>query len=273
MKKPDLTTRQPLLLTNPVFITSLLLLIFNDFLFKSIGHNWLTGKLSDFAGVIVLALLLAYLFPRLSGKAALLSGVIFILWKSPLAGPLISWSNSALNWPISRVIDYTDLIALVVLPFTWLYIKSIAGKPNMLTWPVWSRHLLLFTGAFACVATAMSPKQRAGYDGTMEVYKNYPLNINKASALNRLKTLGYKVERDTANGPADSTSYLISHIVLNRNDTLKSIRFKLEDRGGKSKLRLETFQAAHALDMKSFHAIRKRYEELVKSGIVDKIEN
>lgn len=272
MKRPAITKRQPLLLTNRVFIISLILLIVNDFLLKPTYSNWLTGKLSDFAGVIVLALLLACLFPRLSGKAALIPAAIFIWWKSPLATPVIMWCNATLNLPLHRTIDYTDLIALLVLPFTWLYIEKMVEKPDRLTWPVWSRNLLLLTGSFACLATAMSPKQRAGYDGTIEVYKTYSLNVNKSTALSRLKTLGYSVERDTSNRPADSTRYLINHVVLDQDDTLRSIRFRLEDRGAKSKLTLETFQATHPLDMKSFHAARKRYEELVKAAIVAKVE-
>jgi hypothetical protein len=273
MKRPAITKRQPLLLTNQVFIISLILLIVNDFLLKPIYPNWLTGKLSDFAGLIVLALLLAWLFPRLRGKATLISAAVFILWKSPLATPVITWSNAVLNLPLHRVIDYTDLIALLVLPFTWVYIERIVGNPDKPAWPAWSRNLLLFTGSFACLATSMSPKQRADYDGTIEVYKTYSLNVNKTTALNRLKMLGYAVERDTSNRLADSTSYMISHVVLDQEDILRSIRFRLEDRGTKSKLTLKTFQATHPLDMKTFHAARKRYEELVKAGIVAKVQN
>lgn len=273
MKNPAITHRQPLLLTNPVFVTSLLLLIFNDFIFKPAFHNWITGKLSDFAGILVLALLLAYVFPKLLSKAAVLSAAVFVLWKSPLATPLIYLANATFAIPLHRTIDYTDLFALAVVPFTWVLIERLMAQSNFFTWPVWSRDLLVLAGALACTATAMSPKQRAGYDGTIEVYQNYALNVSKSTALNRLKSLGYDVKRDTINGPTDSTSYLVSQIVLDQQDTLKSIRFKLQDQGTKSKLRLETVQATHPLAMKDYHAARKRYEALVKAGIVAKLEN
>lgn len=265
--------RQPLLLTNPVFVSSLPLLIVNDFILKPAFHNWLTGKLSDFAGIVVLTLLLAYLFPKLMGKAALISAAVFVFWKSPLSTPLIALVNASLAIPLHRTMDYTDLFALTVVPFTWVLIERLTAQSNFPTRPVWSRNLLVLMGAFACTATAMSPKQRAGYDGTIEVYQNYSINVNKASALNRLKMLGYQVEQDKSHNPQDSTSYVINHVVLNQQDTLKSIRFKLEYGGAKSKLRLETFQATHPLDMKDFHAARKRYEALVKIGIVTKLEN
>lgn len=57
MKDSQLNDRQSLLLANPVFISSLLLLLLNDFVFKPVYHNWLTGKLSDFCGLIAAAAL------------------------------------------------------------------------------------------------------------------------------------------------------------------------------------------------------------------------
>ena len=38
-------------LTAAPFLAALLLLLINDFLFKAAYHNWLTGKLSDVAGL------------------------------------------------------------------------------------------------------------------------------------------------------------------------------------------------------------------------------
>lgn len=35
-------------INNIPFLVSLVILILNDFYFKTIYHNWLTGKLSDF---------------------------------------------------------------------------------------------------------------------------------------------------------------------------------------------------------------------------------
>jgi hypothetical protein len=271
MKNTHSNLRQPLLLANPVFISSLLLLLLNDFVFKPVYHNWLTGKLSDISGVIVLALLLAYLFPKLKGKASLLSAVVFTLWKLPLSNPLIHWCNISLNLPVHRTIDYTDLFALAVLPFTYLYIHHIKEKTNALTWPVWSKNLLLIIGSLACMATAMSPKQHAGYDG-IEVNRSYPLAVTKATALDRLKALGYSVKTDSTYSSTDRKYYLIRQVVLDQNDTLKNIRFKLEDNGTKSKLTIESVQAPHRVDRQTFRKVRKRYEALVEAGIIDKAQ-
>lgn len=45
-------------LLHPVFVISLFVFITNDFYWKYTYANWLTGKLSDVAGLIVLPLLL-----------------------------------------------------------------------------------------------------------------------------------------------------------------------------------------------------------------------
>jgi len=273
MEKSLITGRQPLLLTSPVFISSLLLLIANDYLLKPAYPNWLTGKLSDFAGVVVLAYLLAYLVPKLGGWATLVSGAVFVWWKLPFSGPLITWGRATLNLPLHRVIDYTDLLALAVLPFTWLLIRRLMAQPRIQKWPAWSCNLLLFTGVLVCMATTMSPKQRAGYDGVVLIDKIYSLNVSKITALSRLNALGYNAEHAPYNAYADSSEYIIRNIVLNQTDTLKSIRFSLRERGKKSKLTIRTVQASHRLNMKNFFALRKRYTALIRAGIIAKVEN
>lgn len=273
MKKSLHAERQPLLLTSPVFVGSLLLLIANDYLLKPAYASWLTGKLSDVAGLVVLTLLLAYLFPKLGGRAALVSGAVFVCWKSPLSGPLIAWDRAYLHLPLHRVIDYTDLAALAVLPFTWLLIGRLMAQPKTPKWPVWSRNLLVLTGALACMATTMSPKLRSGYDGTVLIDRIYSLNMGKSTALARLNELGYQVEHYPYGAYADSSEYIIRNVVLNQADTLRSIRFKLQERGKKSKLTIRTVQAVKPLNIESFFALRKRYTALIRAGIVAKVEN
>ena len=60
----------------PWFLIAVVLLALNDHVFKSHVPGWWTGKLSDVAGVAVLATLLAVLFPlshpgRPSGRTTL----------------------------------------------------------------------------------------------------------------------------------------------------------------------------------------------------------
>src|SRR3954462_10594003 len=111
------TPRNKNLLLNPVFIIGLLLLTLNDHWLKMRYPGVLTGKLSDFAGMLIFPLFLAFLFPRQSGRPGhwvmpLLTGLWFIFWKSPASTPLIDWYNTWTPIAITRIVDYSDLLAL-----------------------------------------------------------------------------------------------------------------------------------------------------------------
>lgn len=115
-------------LLNPVFILSLLLLGLNDHVFKYEYSNWLTGKLSDVAGMIVLPAVLAFIWPK--DKAikwhVITTGLFFLFWKSPFSQGLIDTINGLSAIQMSRVIDYSDLVALFVLPLSYCFLKRIS---------------------------------------------------------------------------------------------------------------------------------------------------
>jgi hypothetical protein len=85
--------------------------------------------------------------------------------------------------------------------------------------------------------------------------------------LERLKALGYPVETSI-----DSNHFIIENLVLAPQDTLKSIRFRLNDKGGQSKFTLTGVDAGHPLTVENLKALKKRYEDLVEAGLVAKVE-
>lgn len=101
---------------NTIFLSGLILLLINDHFLKDIYGNWLTGKLSDFAGILILPLFLKCLLPISTRKAALVTFLCFLFWKSPLSQPMIDAVNSLgiVHW--ARVVDYTDYLAFLMLP-------------------------------------------------------------------------------------------------------------------------------------------------------------
>src|SRR6185369_1060873 len=74
---------KPQILTSPIFASALAVLLLNDFLLKPVFHNWITGKLSDFAGVFVFSLFFAALFPHWKRSVYLFTILGFGFWKSP----------------------------------------------------------------------------------------------------------------------------------------------------------------------------------------------
>lgn len=111
-------------LLHPAFIVGLLLLLLNDHYWKGLYGNWLTGKLSDFAGLLIFPFFLRFLFP-ISDKQAVWATLLgFVFWKTPYAQGGIDFFNSLGGWQLSRVVDYTDFIAFVVLPLSYYFLKN-----------------------------------------------------------------------------------------------------------------------------------------------------
>jgi len=113
------------LLTSPGFCAALALLLLNDFVLKARFANWWTGKLSDVAGLAAFALCWAAVFPQARRVVFSVTALGFILWKSPLVTPALTWWNQFGIWPLQRVVDPTDDIALGILPLAYIYATTI----------------------------------------------------------------------------------------------------------------------------------------------------
>src|SRR5262245_58353539 len=83
----------PMLVTWP-FALALVTLIVNDAWLKSAYPGLITGKLSDFAGVAVVALLGMSLLPRRRLLVCALIAVGFTWWKGPWSQPFIDAVNA-----------------------------------------------------------------------------------------------------------------------------------------------------------------------------------
>ncbi len=111
-------------LAGPAVVVALATLVANDHVFKQQYPGWVTGKLSDAAGLFVLGALLAWLLPRGLGIALGAAGLAFAGWKSELATPLIAAWNQTGLLPVSRVADLTDLLALPCLALgAWTVVR------------------------------------------------------------------------------------------------------------------------------------------------------
>ncbi len=127
-------------LLHPVAIASIAILILNDHVLKPTFSNWITGKLSDFAGLAFFPLLLvsAWELARDRGPsrttlniACVATAVVFALAKTTTFGSLaFQWGLGLAQWPfralsggslspVAAVIDPTDLIALPAVLLAW----------------------------------------------------------------------------------------------------------------------------------------------------------
>lgn len=142
-------------------ILSLGLLLLNDFYLKGQFGNWVTGKLSDIAGLFLFPLVFTALFPKRIRAIHLGTAAAFVLFKSPLATPLIGAWNSMGALHIGRVVDATDLLALPMVWAAYLYGAHRLGTPTIgrLRQPKrLATNLLLVLSFFAFAATSRRDK-------------------------------------------------------------------------------------------------------------------
>jgi hypothetical protein len=113
---PAERSRRLAIFTTWPFVLALVMLLVNDRLLKHAYPGFVTGKLSDFAGIAVVALPLFAAFPRHARTIYLALAAAFLWWKSPASSSFIAFMNEMQPLNIGRTVDYADLIALAVLP-------------------------------------------------------------------------------------------------------------------------------------------------------------
>ncbi|CAL2103720.1 conserved membrane protein of unknown function [Tenacibaculum sp. 190130A14a] len=135
-----------------LFLGSVLLLLLNDLYLKYEFHNYLTGKLSDFVGLFAFPYFFSCFLPKRTKSIYVLTGLFFVFWKSEFSQPFFDFAHSY-NIGINRTVDYSDLIALLILPISYIYWKqetsfSIFSKPII-------KPLIIVISCFAFIATSI----------------------------------------------------------------------------------------------------------------------
>lgn len=162
-RRPERIPERALL--HPLWVAALVLLILNDHLFKGSGllPGLLTGKLSDFAGMLVAPVVLAVLL-RLSSRGALLAahvavGVVFaaINVSAEAARGFEAMMEFTL-FPWAIVVDPMDLVALPTLLVSWAFLVPAMERPARA--PRWLAIPALCLGSLACMATSPPPPEQ-----------------------------------------------------------------------------------------------------------------
>ena len=116
----------PPALSSPGFLIALGVLLSNDLWWKAAYHSWLTGKLSDVAGLFVVVVLAAAFRPASGRLIAAGAAITFTLWKSPLSQPLIDAWNASAPYRIARVALLAILGTSRAQPTTFPY-EAVEG--------------------------------------------------------------------------------------------------------------------------------------------------
>lgn len=202
-------TRDFKIFTTYWFLGGLILLLLNDFLFKDLYGNWLTGKLSDFTGLFIFPLFWTALFRRRKKLIFLLTAIIFVFWKSPFSNQLIEGWNRIGLLPISRVVDYSDILALGILPIGYRVKADIRQVPISPAIPI-------VLCAFSFIATS--------YRTDVAINKTYDFDFPKdslATRINDIDSLNYGYDVQFSGKSPDTVELsLPSRFCFNRFDAI-----------------------------------------------------
>lgn len=189
------------LLYRPLFILALGLLLLNDFHLKYEYTSFLTGKLSDIAGLFLFPYFLSSLWLNRAKSIYIGTALLFIFWKSPLSQEIIDWGQSV-GIGFNRVVDYGDFFTLLILPLSFLYFKkqllSSAEKHQYISIPIG------LVSLFAIWATTLP---RAPIEWNLEVDEVYELEMSKAELFRSLY-LGHGYSDTLQRNLSDSLFYL-----------------------------------------------------------------
>lgn len=120
------------LFTANYFILSLFLLLLNDFYLKYEFHNFITGKLSDFACLFIFPYFISVFFSNRTKEIYIFTFMFFIFWKLEISEQFIKFISHITDFAFHRTVDLTDLIALSILPISYHYFhkKNEEQKEN-----------------------------------------------------------------------------------------------------------------------------------------------
>jgi hypothetical protein len=159
----------------------LCLLLANDFLFKQLFHNWLTGKLSDFAGLFIFPFFWTVLAPRYKRQIYAVVALAFLFWKSSYSQPLIDWWNGLTPLTLARGRDASDGLALMALIPSYKYLSKVSAVNRQARSfrldRSWAGCLIAALSLFAFTATSYST--RFDYSGHEFVFADTKAGLIK----------------------------------------------------------------------------------------------
>jgi hypothetical protein len=274
MPNPSPSPQRSALILNWIFIPGVLLLFLNDHYLKWELANWFSGKLSDFIGLLIFPMFLQFVFPRLSRLSVLLTGIFFIFWKLPMSTPFITAYNSVAILPITRVVDYSDLLALSVLPLSHYFIQRIDQYRIGTLPPAVLTYIVAIPAAVVFMATSPPIKYYMQPGGDIHIGKAYGLEISREEALSRLKAQGWSIQPDTPQYQMSrATYYVMKNVVLDGGkDTLESIQFGFLGSGERTTLLINNVTLKNKNRLPDWRVLRKYYRRLIRSEIVKEVK-
>lgn len=276
------------ILVHPVFLAGLFVLALNDHVLKQQYHNIITGKLSDFAGLFIFPFFWAALLPKYRKAIYIITALGFIYWKSSWSQPLLD-RMQVWQVPVMRVVDYTDLIALCLLPVSYRFFNTAKMRD--------SRRMLIAPVAvisFVAFCATSPPWYFMPADAQWTYYKAFKTRLSKTEVLAQLDSLGFEYSIDTGyyssvHGRGDTKIeghihdseclaqeyWTVKNINYN-NDTLDKVFISYKKGKKYNYIQLYGYNWTrrdwHALSGKIQKRVPIIYYEMVRDGLIEEIK-
>lgn len=240
------------LIYRKLFLISVVLLLLNDFYLKYHFHNYLTGKLSDFVGLFAFPYFVSLLFKSKIKPIYILTGVLFLFWKSNLSQFIFDYFNG-IGIGINRVVDYSDFMALLVLPLSYRYRKQNSigiEKIKLLPKP-----LIITVCSFAFIATTL-----AGEIVELNLKSNYeyPMRIQKDS-------LDLKMFKTAIFQWSDTDKYRTNLMLPDKNASIQISLFLDEIGKDSVNVKLDSIKFSFVHSSGFFSGVKKKNLDYIKS--------
>lgn len=166
--------------------------------------------MSDFAGLLCFGLFWIGLFPRQAKGVLIFIGTAFVWWKSPYSSEAIAWFNHHTVFTLTRVVDYSDLFALVMLPYAYVRFQRILHAPIIFRM---SPVLPLLLACIAFMATSQDRPDLHCFEG-----KNYEVPLALDDLKQRMRDNFYT---DARGFPAGSDALVLEYRTSVCGDTIR----------------------------------------------------
>ncbi len=237
----------------------------------------MTGKISDFVGLLIFPIFVGLLIPKLKSSISIIVGFGFIIWKTPLVNSFIEfWSTHFFS--IARTIDYTDYWAMSVLPVAHLILRSIdSHKFNKQLQanfhPIFKNAIVVLSIGVFC-ATSMPPPNYYP-KGDILLKHKFKVDLSNDSVLLKLRDAGYNAtenwevynSREKKIEKNYRSHYQIEEMVLGNQDTIKYVNFYVyyfENKNSIELINISVQETAELQDWKVLKSNAKKYRKLIE---------
>ncbi|WP_153797571.1 hypothetical protein [Foetidibacter luteolus] len=162
------------------------------------------------------------------------AALFFAWWKSSLSQPAINFFNYKLQFPVNRVVDYTDYMALTVLPM--VYKLRHEGCMNF----VHKLAAVVVAGVslFAFCATTCRGYYPSRMSTEVYMYNSYKTTLTENQVFKRLDSLKLRYKKDSVKAneiytydsifylQKDSVTGITNRVVLPTKNTVVYARYK-----------------------------------------------